>query len=498
MPLRYRIRQKWYGIVVGLVFSYFCIRGTEAVFIVLPYVFPDEAYHFDLSLLYSQNLGLITLADLYSIIATPVASSYVPYVYHFLMGKLLWLNIFGLESYIFLRLINLGLATGSVFVFWQLLRSLSSNQVVHVVGLIILTNIPQYSFISAGVNYDNAINLLAVCGLWGVVKLVQTKQTQYAWLVAAVSVLGPAIKISFIPMSMILLAIVGVISVRNFQHQIWNFISLRPSNLWGWSSVGVVLIGLFVNYQVYGQNYLEFGSLLPACTDLFSHQRCMRDRNYVWNQVGESYSQTIDVPPIYSYFPYWGLTMLNGVISHKGMKFVAVPKAVLVIVYLLVCFGVIAGVWRHRYFNKLDKLLGIIGMMYVLFLYLYTYLGLYVSGFTSAVNGRYLFPVVFIWVYLIAKLLVSFKPKLALPLIIFIGSLLVFSDYVYFKSQLDYTWTTAWHQKREAGEIDGHPLDYLQVETHKGEPRFLLNFPDEVKRHAVETGLLSEDQVYRE
>ena len=106
--MKYRLlkdvgRERWW--LVALL-GFFVFRGVEFIFNILPYITPDEMYHVDLSVLYSKGWGWVRVEDLGEV-GFITAPDRMPYLYHWLMGKLLWLNFSGLPAYQYLRLWNL-------------------------------------------------------------------------------------------------------------------------------------------------------------------------------------------------------------------------------------------------------------------------------------------------------------------------------------------------------------------------------------------------------
>ena len=94
-----------------------------------------------------------------------------PYLYHWLMGRLLALCPFtGADALVFLRVVNVGLSLLTLMFAQRAVALFATSPVERLVFLLMLTNTLMFTFLSASVSYDNLANLLAAlsfCSLFG-------------------------------------------------------------------------------------------------------------------------------------------------------------------------------------------------------------------------------------------------------------------------------------------------------------------------------------------
>ena len=147
---------------VTVLMAYFGLRLLFLANYISPFLPPDEATHFGICDIFSRvpfwpenspesyQFGLVTN---------------IPWLYYWIMGKLLALNVTGISDLVFLRLLNIPLAFGHVYFTWRLLRLMTNDRLTQVLLLAAMTNTMMLTFLSAFVSYDNLANLLAACAL---------------------------------------------------------------------------------------------------------------------------------------------------------------------------------------------------------------------------------------------------------------------------------------------------------------------------------------------
>jgi 4-amino-4-deoxy-L-arabinose transferase-like glycosyltransferase len=165
---------------------------------IAPGVPPDEPTHIGIIGLYaeapffihdtpeSHPLGLVTR---------------VPFLYHFLLGKLTTLNVFGLSKILFLRLINVAMSMTIVIVAYRLAVRVTGSFPVRILFLVMVTNTLMHTFISSVVSYDNLVNLLAVTGIFSLIAFFQSDRPLHLLAFFVTMPLGVLTKLSFLPAS---------------------------------------------------------------------------------------------------------------------------------------------------------------------------------------------------------------------------------------------------------------------------------------------------------
>lgn len=250
---------KW---IVTTLLVYFGLRLLYFAINISPYIPPDEVTHFGVCTIFSKAF---LLPD-----NSPESYQYglvtnIPWLYFWMMGKLLHFNFFGVSDLVFLRVLNIPIAFATVYYVWRLLRLFTQDRLTEIVVVVAMTNTLMFSFLSASVSYDNLTNLLAAMSTYYLFAFF--KERSGNMLAASVIALlaGCLTKITFLPLA-VLLGILFV--VREIKH-----ISSIPSAVKGYFKtsdrqviallVGVLLT-LALNIHLYGGNYLKYGVVTPA------------------------------------------------------------------------------------------------------------------------------------------------------------------------------------------------------------------------------------------
>lgn len=122
---------KW---ILAFLCLYFGLRLLFFALFISPYIPPDEVTHLGLAKIFSKVLLLpenSVETYQYGLVTN------ISWLYYWVMGKLLPLNVFGISDLLFLRLFNVLFAFGTVFFSWRLLRLLTDDrltQLLLVVG----------------------------------------------------------------------------------------------------------------------------------------------------------------------------------------------------------------------------------------------------------------------------------------------------------------------------------------------------------------------------
>jgi len=298
---------KW---VISVLLIYF---GARLVFLALSissFVPPDEVTHAGLCKVFSKTF------------LTPVNSpetyqfglvTNIPWLFYWIMGKLLHLNFFGLPDLVFLRLITIPFAFGTVWYAARLLRLFTDNRLTLLLLIVVLTNTAMFSFLSASVTYDNLTNLLAAMSIYYL--FVFFRDRSGGLLVASFicQLAGSLTKITFLPLFLALTVLLLLYEWRNlttFLAEARRYFETAPLR----ASLAVALLLIFagLNLQLYGGNYLRYGALNPGMADVLSPQAAMEHRldarGLIFNQYREGKISYMDA------------LILAGEIKHSGDK----------------------------------------------------------------------------------------------------------------------------------------------------------------------------------
>ena len=264
---------KWF---LTVLLAYFGLRLLFYAITVSPYVPPDENTHVGVSRIFSTvpflpenspetyQYGLVTN---------------IPYLYYWTMGKLLTVNFFNMPDLLFLRLLNIPFAFGTVYFSWRTLRLLTDDRLSQLLLIVATTNTIMFSFLSAFVSYDNLTNLLAAAAVYHLLAFLKNRSGDLLAISLLYLLAGSLTKVSFLPLVLILTMLLFIHEAKN--------IRLLPGVLSGyfktagwrqWGFAICILLGLALNIQHYGGNYLHYGNLAPEMFDVLSPDKAMQNR----------------------------------------------------------------------------------------------------------------------------------------------------------------------------------------------------------------------------
>jgi hypothetical protein len=298
---------KW---AIGILFLYFGARLFFFALNISSFVPPDEVTHAGLCKIFSN---VFLLPD-----NTPSTYEFglvtnIPWLYYWLMGKLLHLNFFGISDLVFLRLLNIPIAFLTVWYVTRLLRLLTENRVTQLLLIVIVTNIPMFSLLSASVSYDNLVNLLAAMAIY--YQFAFFKNRTDGLLVASLfcQMAGSLTKITFLPLILVLNLLLVLNEVKNLRNVPKKFrrqlitISRRTC-----LTAFLFIIAAGLNLQLYAGNYLHYGTINPPMATVLSPEKSM---NYRLDARGTIFNLFKD-----GKISYMDALILTGEIKHPGDK----------------------------------------------------------------------------------------------------------------------------------------------------------------------------------
>jgi len=264
---------KW-GISTLLV--YFAARLVFLACTVAATVPPDEITHAGLSTVFSKTFLLpLNSPETYQFGLV----TNIPWLYYWLMGKLLHCNVFGLPDLVYLRLLNIPFAFGTVWYAVRLLRLFTESRLALLLLVVVMTNIPMFSFLSASVSYDNMANLLAAMAIYFQFAFFRRRAAGLLAASLICQLAGSLTKVTFLPLVLALNLLLLLCEWRNlaaFPAAVRHCFRSSARR----ASLAVVLLVILagLNVQLYGGNYLRYGWLLPGMTEVISPQAAMKYR----------------------------------------------------------------------------------------------------------------------------------------------------------------------------------------------------------------------------
>jgi hypothetical protein len=479
--------KSWERWITRALIVYFIARLSYFAITIRPNIPPDEITHVGVIQLYAS--APVFIED------TPSSYQYGlvtrnPYLYYFLLGKLLKLNFLAANPYLILRICNIVLAALTIFISLRLAMLLTQNSLVRVLFILMLTNTPMLAFLFASVSYDNLANLLAALSLYSLFSFFQTKNSISLWCFLVFTLSGTLTKISFLPLGLILFLIYLYERRRLITSDFKNLLSSALSG--GGRSIflttlAVALLG--ANFQLYGANLYYYGNLVPACDQVLTTDQCMENRIFARNRILMDYktgkisfqnasmaADRIKHPgdrwdtqvllkrvmldkerikkgrkpkpiDLFSYFHYWtnaikaGTYGIHAHLHIKKLPSEMIPYNLLLLTAFLLWVRHVRLEERTRYLNYLAVVFG----FYLLFLVGYVNLRqfLITRPISLGVQGRYMFPVIVpVYILISQYLLTPFRKKIQFALVVLVGAMFILGDFPYFYWHATQKWFT--------------------------------------------------------
>jgi len=432
-------------LVFIVVLSYFVLRLCFFATSIALEIPPDEITHIELNLLYSQHDGLRLPDSAQTYHLGPV--SRFPWFYHWLMGKLFSLNLFLLSPVLFFRGINILISLTAIIFSYNFFRLMTTDKWIPLLSVIVLTNIPMYSFLSAFVSYDNLANLFSAVSFYYLFNYLKNRQTKHLVIVVICSLLGSLTKHSYLPF---LLIFTGIVMVDAWS-QNKDFSSLKNFSLSTWTPVKAVtavlicfLVGL--NLNLYAVNFLKYKKTIPSCTQALTYEQCSEGKNFrvydeLWTQA-KKIPKTEFLKP-HDYFSHWKMILEEGILGILGHKLLYKTSTELLPYNILILLSLLFMIRRFKpqehFINYSVMNCGLYAFILFYFVNYKTYL---VTAYPPAgLQGRYLFAVITPLVFLFCYFLLN-HPHRILRFILFIGVIIVFfwGDFFYFLKHADSSW----------------------------------------------------------
>jgi len=268
---------------------YFAARLLFFAINISPHVPPDEVTHFGKCEIFSKVFLLP--------VNSPESYQYglvtnIPWIYYWLMGKLLTLNFFGISDLVFLRLLNIPFAFGTIYFVRRMLRLLTDDRLTEILLIALMTNTMMFSFLSASVSYDNLANLLAAMALYYLFAFFKERSATMLAASILCQLAGSLTKNTFLPLVLVMGLVLIIHELRNLR--------LLPSALKTWMHASgkrglglgfAIVLGLVLNVQLYGGNYARYRTLEPETYNVLPLKNAMQyrlaARNYIFNLFKE-------------------------------------------------------------------------------------------------------------------------------------------------------------------------------------------------------------------
>lgn len=281
---RGRPGEDWCGIAILFALLYFAGQLLYFALSIHPAVPPDETTHYGRILYFARFIGLpgdTAESHHLGLIGTR------PFLYYFLMGKLIHLNVFGISDLIFLRLLNLPLALSSVIYGYLWMKLISHNRLAQSLFVVCLTNTLMFCFLSASISYDNLSTALATMSLYYLSCFFQSRRPATLLAFLACTFAATLTERKTWPLAALLLLCL-VFHERKTLPKL-RLRAATPLTLAHAALGALVLVLLSANLALLGGNLLRYQSLLPRADQVLGLEQALQHHIFARDYIVERY-----------------------------------------------------------------------------------------------------------------------------------------------------------------------------------------------------------------
>ncbi len=402
---------------------------------------PDTEYHTALIDVFAQQWSPILEDAPETYRLGPISTR--TYFYHYLMGALAKLNVFGMDQALMIRLVSLAMSLATLYCFLLAFREITERRWVHLAALLMASNVLMFSYMGTMVSYDVFVHLLAPFALYHLLRFVKTYERRHLlWLMVAAGA-GMLAKRTFLP-----LAGVYFLALAPFARQIWRerarWLARPKPAEWALAATAAVL-GLLC-LELYAGNYLRYSQLYPSCDRVLSHEACLENPIYARDHQLEQKAASRRTMSIGRYARRWATQMEGtalGALVHGSSRMVksSWELADYRALAALALIALVAG-WRGAWANRALRVVLATTAMYLALLFWVNYRGYLRRGvFEVALQGRYAFPVLAPMAIAVAyPLLARGGPWRRLALLLAITVIFVGGGFWFFLERADAHW----------------------------------------------------------
>ena len=383
-------------------------------------VIPDETYRYAISRYFAETWGIPQ--DVPIVIESGEDLARNPFLGYWIFGRIIsfetWIapESTQFQQLVGLRLVNSLFALGVLIITYFMAKLLVKNRWLQVLPVFLLANTMMFVFLAGGVSYDNPTNLACAFGIFFLVRILKGRNllsNSIGWLFALL--IATLIKYSVLPL-LLFTVIIWVVYV--IKHP--GILRTLKPNHWLQYVLLVLLAFLIIgNILLYGGNLLQFHSLTPNCTDIYSEEFCeqnvfaqryrelgLSERLTIREAVKQGYPE-----PIRYFFEDWVRIMLMRTFGIAGHE-VYYPQVISYFEIALLWLALLGA----RYVRKLDfKMTSLLLLVaaYAAVLFVMNYNNELVYGFIHlSFQGRYFFPVIGLAFVLVSFLLEQVDHKI--------------------------------------------------------------------------------------
>jgi len=440
-PIHLSIPNSLFKTLLIIIFAWFAYQTIFYAISIANHIAPDESYHLLLSIFQSETISLHNHDTPRSFYLGAI--SVRPFLYHLIMGKLLMLNVFGLSTLIYLRLLNVLISLITLYLTFLLAKEITKNKLIQLAVLIIQTNVLMFVFISSMVSYDNLTNLISTASFLVLITFLKNYSRFKLLLLLITMMAGVLTKISYGPIVIIQIAVLINYSKTIYKNRyiiFSNFYSIRDGAL---LILLIVLFGLNVN--LYARNLITYGQIQPKTVKVFGHEKAYKyysqyQRSYDLKSTESERPRMPFTKYVVKYVNRSGQTIF-GIMGHKNL-FRTTNEAFSFCIIGLLSIIIYALKYKKKSKNSTLIIVSFSFISYALVILFTNYLSYQSLGlFGLALQGRYNFPVIaLVNIFIAYNLLFYLQDRAKTILLIALSIFFVYNNYFWFISHAGSIW----------------------------------------------------------
>lgn len=213
------------------------------------------------------------------------------------MGKIIHIFPF-LPVRISVKVISFFFSLGTLLFAYRLFKRISGKGYISILALGIFSHLLGYIYLSGSVSYDIFTNFFAMGSIFCLIRFIQERNVFFFLLCISFLSLGSISKITFLPLTAIGgLFLFGYTRKTIFQKKFWIPLFQKTR---GYVLLVSSILFFSLALHLYGTNIIQYQRIIPTCGQVLPNEICeknhftQRDRSFEKNQenIRQSYAYT--------------------------------------------------------------------------------------------------------------------------------------------------------------------------------------------------------------
>ncbi|MBD3329333.1 hypothetical protein GF357_02455 [Candidatus Dojkabacteria bacterium] len=444
---KFKLSDRVYWIFVGLLFGWLLFQLVYFAVNVRYNIIPDEIHHYKVIHFYLGKKDLLPfISDQGGQFFFGELTRNPSYLYHYIASLLLRIPGFLQREFLVLRTFSIVMSAASFVTFVMILEELTNRKYLKLLSIFIYTNTLMLVFTGMGISYDVPLNLMSLISILLLIKIFKTYEIKYLLIFFIVGFFSSLIKFTYAPLFFIQTIFIlgayinaGKFNIRELMREAWQM----PKWLLGLIVIiGLLSFGLFA--EKYLVNLVKYQALVPACEEIHTHEECMQNGVYERNYYFKADPGPDRYMSMLVFIPRYAIRAAETVFGLTAHLDLGVAKVTAYGMLAIFAAGVILFLnSKLKGKNRFYVVLMSISVFYIGVVMANNYFFLSEFGwFGVALQGRYIFPVYPIFLFLTNFYLFDFLKYRLLKIIytMFLVIILVTGGFMYFMRNAGPEW----------------------------------------------------------